>query len=308
MSQNLPDYDVTLSFAKEDRSYVDRVASALKATGLRVFYDKDEIVTLWGEDLYTHLYDIYFRRSRYVVVFLSKHYKNKFWTSHELKSAQARAFLEKRAYILPARFDNTEIPGIPPTTGYIDLNEFSPNELAELIRQKIEPINSPVTGPLAQKTVSYVETPSVPMPRIKRKPTDKQRTDFLYHAFAVIKSYLEEALKQLSTSQPDIETTFRSVTNSKFVCEIYLNGELRGRCKIWIGGLSILNDSLNYAEGRFNIETDNSYNESLCVEDDGFEMFLKPLMGSIYGNSQDRLTPQQAAEYLWERLTQPLQY
>src|SRR5439155_24562734 len=32
-----------------------------------------------------------------------------------------RAFMEKREYILPARFDDTQIPGVLPTVGYIDL-------------------------------------------------------------------------------------------------------------------------------------------------------------------------------------------
>jgi hypothetical protein len=308
MDQKLPEYDVTLSFAGEDRDYVDQVTSALKKMGLRVFYDKDEAVTLWGEDLYTQFEDVYFRRSKYVVVFLSKHYKNKLWASHELKNAQARAFLEKRAYILPARFDDTEIPGILPTVGYIDLNGLSPKKLAEMVRQKLESSGPSATTQEAQKPESRVDLASAPMPSIKRKPTDKQRSDFLYQAFAVIRSYLEEALQQLAATRPDIETEFRPVTNNKFVCEVYLNGELRGRCKIWIGGFTSPDSSINYAEGRFRIENDNSYNEVLHVESDGFELFLKPLINHSYGSSQSRLTPQQAAEHLWKRLTHPLQY
>jgi hypothetical protein len=34
------DYDVALSFAGEDRDYVDKVAKMLHALGVRVFYDK----------------------------------------------------------------------------------------------------------------------------------------------------------------------------------------------------------------------------------------------------------------------------
>ena len=40
--------------------------------------------------------------------------------------------------ILPVRFDETEIPGIPPTTSYLDLRVITPKELAELIRQKVD--------------------------------------------------------------------------------------------------------------------------------------------------------------------------
>ena len=49
------EYDVVLSFAGEDREYVDFIANELKAKGVRVFYDKFETVKLWGKDLYQYL-------------------------------------------------------------------------------------------------------------------------------------------------------------------------------------------------------------------------------------------------------------
>lgn len=47
-------YDITLSFAGEDREYVDKVAQILKDKDVRVFYDKFEEVGLWGKDLGIH--------------------------------------------------------------------------------------------------------------------------------------------------------------------------------------------------------------------------------------------------------------
>lgn len=40
-------------------------------------------------------------------------------------------------YILPARFDDTELPGILATTGYMDLTDLEPEALASLILQKL---------------------------------------------------------------------------------------------------------------------------------------------------------------------------
>lgn len=131
------DFDVALSFAGPDRAYVEKVAAHLLKMGIKVFYDKYEKVTLWGKDLYTHLQDIYTHRARYVVMFVSKSYRNRLWTNHERKSAQARAFEENREYILPVRFDGTRIPGLLGTTGYVDLRETQPEELASLIRDKL---------------------------------------------------------------------------------------------------------------------------------------------------------------------------
>lgn len=132
-----PDYDVALSFAGEDRPYVDAVAKALAAADVRVFYDRYETVDLWGKNLYQHLSNVYSVRARYCVMFISKAYASKLWTRHELESAQARAFQENREYILPVRFDDTELPGLHSTTCYIDLRTTGPDELAALIIRKV---------------------------------------------------------------------------------------------------------------------------------------------------------------------------
>jgi hypothetical protein len=134
-----PRYDVCLSFAGEDREYVEEVAGLPRDRGVRVFYDKYERAELWGVDLYEHLDDVYRNAAGYCVMFVSEHYAEKIWTTHERKSAQARALSENREYILPARFDDTPIPGLRGTVGHIDLRDTTPEELAELIEQKIGP-------------------------------------------------------------------------------------------------------------------------------------------------------------------------
>lgn len=131
------EYDVALSFAGEDREYVEKVAALLHDADVRVFYDKFETAQLWGRNLADHLGDIYGRRARFVVMFISKHYPAKAWPTHERQSAQARAIRENTVVLLPARFDDTDIPGMPTTTGYIDLRQTSPGELVELIVQKL---------------------------------------------------------------------------------------------------------------------------------------------------------------------------
>lgn len=131
------DYDVCLSFAGEERSYVEMIAHGLKEHGIKVFYDHDETVNLWGKDLVEHLDDIYRNRSKYCVVFVSAAYASKRWTRHERRSALARAIQEESEYILPARFDDTELPGIPPTTAYIDLRELAPATFVEYLLEKL---------------------------------------------------------------------------------------------------------------------------------------------------------------------------
>jgi len=130
-------YDLALSFAGENRSYVEEVAGGLKAAGVSVFYDKFEKADLWGKNLIEHLAEIYGHRSRFVVMFVSKEYVEKAWTTHERRHAQDRALLAQSEYILPARFDDTVVPGMTSTVGFVDLRHTSPDELVRLILQKL---------------------------------------------------------------------------------------------------------------------------------------------------------------------------
>lgn len=138
------EYDVVLSFAGEDRMYVEQTAKYLKNKGVKVFYDNYETIDLWGKDLYQHLDNVYQKKAKYAVIFISEAYSKKLWTNHELKSAQARAFSENEEYILPVRFDETEIPGIRNTIGYLSLKDLKPIQLGKKIIEKlgeIEPEN-----------------------------------------------------------------------------------------------------------------------------------------------------------------------
>lgn len=130
-------FEVVLSFAGEDRDYVESVAAFLLGKDVRVFYDRFEEVTLWGKDLAAHLDKVYRSKARYCIMFISKHYATKLWPSHERRSAFARALEEKHEYILPARFDQTEIPGLQPTIGYVDLSRKTPEELGTMIIAKL---------------------------------------------------------------------------------------------------------------------------------------------------------------------------
>ena len=114
-----------------------QVAKVLKSKGIRIFYDEYAQVDMWGKDLYVHLDDIYQNTARFCVLFVSKHYAQKVWSNHERQSAQARAIRQHSEYILPAKFDNTPIPGLRPTIGYVDLRNMKPDKLADMIIEKI---------------------------------------------------------------------------------------------------------------------------------------------------------------------------
>jgi predicted Zn-dependent protease len=136
------DYDVALSFAGEDRELAHRLAEVLSSSGLAVFYDQFDQADLWGRNLHAYLTELYRLRARFCVVFLSANYKRSRWAKIELEAALAREFKEGEGYILPIRLDNSEVTAILPTRAYLDWHKYSPDEIASMIRTKLnrEPI------------------------------------------------------------------------------------------------------------------------------------------------------------------------
>ncbi len=132
------EYDVALSFAGENRDFVEQVAEQLVQLGVTVFYDQFEQVNLWGKDLATHFGAVYSKDAHFVVIFASRAYADKAWPNHERQFALSRNLAGDQGKILPVRLDDTEIPGVPKIIGYMDARALTPTKLAELIRQKVD--------------------------------------------------------------------------------------------------------------------------------------------------------------------------
>lgn len=148
------EYAVALSFAGEDRQKAKELADLLESGGYRVFYDEYEQATLWGKNIYEHLSSIYKDKARYCVMFLSQHYAQKLWPNHERQSAQARAFEENQEYILPIRLDDTEIPGVLSTVGYLDLRSMTVEDIYRALVKKLSESETQTTS---------ISPPSVPL-------------------------------------------------------------------------------------------------------------------------------------------------
>jgi hypothetical protein len=93
-------FDVALSFAGTEREHAETLAKIVRGAGYSVFYDNDYEEHLWGKDLYVFFDEIYRKRSRFCVMFVSEQYRARMWTNHERQSAQARALEEKGAEYL----------------------------------------------------------------------------------------------------------------------------------------------------------------------------------------------------------------
>jgi len=131
-----PPFDVCLSFAGSEREYVREVDRALQERGLQCFFDERNQAGLWGQDLAEKFDEIFREKAAYCVAFISKEWVERTWPTHERRSALARALVDS-GYFLPVRFDDTPVPGLRPTVGYIEAASTTPELLADLITQKV---------------------------------------------------------------------------------------------------------------------------------------------------------------------------
>src|SRR5215470_5403195 len=130
-------WDVALSFAGAQRDYVEQVARTLQARGVRCFYDADEQIDLWGKYLAEELPVIYGEQATAVVVFVSAEYAAHDWTRLERRAALNKAVRERREYVLPARFDDTPLPGLLSDMVTVDLRAKTPRQFAAMIAAKL---------------------------------------------------------------------------------------------------------------------------------------------------------------------------
>jgi hypothetical protein len=129
---------VAVSFAGTNRVFAEELAKRVSDAGFQVFYDNFYPEELWGKDLVVFFDEVYRKRSRYCVTFISKEYAERMWTNHERRSAQARALEDKgKEYILPIKCDDTDLPGMPPTVGILPV-DMGIEKIADILIRKLK--------------------------------------------------------------------------------------------------------------------------------------------------------------------------
>jgi hypothetical protein len=294
------EYDIVLSFAGEDRSYASQVADILTQHGVSVFYDEYEQSELWGKNLYDHLADVYTNKGRYCIMFLSANYARKAWTNHERQNAQARAFREHREYILPVRLDDTEIPGIPETVGFLDLRKMTVDAVAQAALAKLGKTADALTS-------AHNVNADIPMPKIKGRITQRNRDRFVQETYGCIRDYFKRAIALLERQGSGVEADIQEIHAGKFIAKVYVNGERKSQCKVWVGGISQGN-SVAYSESSVDMNNDNSMNDWLSVEEANGSLSLKASGLWFHPSGDNKMFSQEeGAEYYWKRFIGPLE-
>ena len=302
------EYDVALSFAGEDRAYVKEVAGLLESADVRVFYDEYERAMLWGQDLYARLDDVYQHRAKYCVIFISRFYQDKLWTNHELRSIQARAFQGREEYILPARFDDTEIPGIPPTVGHIDLRQIKPPELVDRILEKLGRAPMGQHAPLGRHAPS-VQTDSTTAPPY-RVPRMVPQT---FNPYDEALNFISQLISELKRRCDGLEGVSATVFDreGKRCLRVVARGQAVYSLNVWMGGLGN-DESLGFLDSPGPL--DSPFSDSAIGASAKFvwdrqagQSMLNVLDMSLFGfprrgMGEQLLTPDELIEALWDKI------
>jgi hypothetical protein len=302
--------DVFICHASEDKSDVVRpLVNSLQAESITCWVDEGEI--LWADSI-TQKVNEGLKISRYVIVVLSKSFMGKNWPKRELYAALNLEASSGEIKVLPllvgdkATRDSivNELP-ILNDKRYLTW-EGQPKPIIEALLARLSRTRKEALGP-PTSTQAVNKGENIPLPKMRRNFTQRDRDLFLKETFTIIKQYFQRALSQLQDHYSDVETEFMEIHATKFIAKIYYRGDVKAQCKIWIGGLTA-SDGIGYSESRFQIDADNSFNELVSVCDDGFELKLNTMMDFMSQPSKNtNLSPLEMAQTLWMRFSSQME-
>lgn len=303
--------EVFLCHAGEDKAAVVRpLFQALKGAGISCWLDEAEIH--WGDSITAKVnegLDI----ARFVIVVLSPAFLGKHWPQRELNAVLNREASTGEVRVLPLLVGNQAekreiLNQFPLLNDKLYLSwEDPPAPIVTALQKRLG--GTPIA--LAVEETAAAGTGfgrSIHLPKLRKRLTQRDRDLFVKQVFGEVKSYFGQALAQLEQHYPDVETDFTEIHAFKFTAKIYVNGEAKAQCKIWMGGIAGPN-SIAYSWGSTNISNDNSSNGWLSVEEDGSELSLSlPMSGFTLPEQETKhLNPEQAAAALWKMFTHNLE-
>jgi len=216
-------YDVALSFAGEQRDYVRQVAQCLRDAGVEVFFDDFETPELWGHDLAVHFDRVYRTGARFVVPFVSRQYASRAWPQHEFRSALAAAVQAREPFLLPVRFDDTELPGLRPTIHYLDGLSLTPEQVAAAVLQRLGRQANPAAR---SSDLADYRLPTLP-------PANFNPYAEAEGVFAHLRESLTKRAKDLEGRGFGVHAQER---NGRYVLRIMRSGQTVYGLDVWIGG------------------------------------------------------------------------
>jgi hypothetical protein len=287
--------DIFISHASEDKqSIVEPLVKTLESNNISCWYDKNDIG--WGDSIVGKINDG-LESSKYVVFIISQTFLDKKWTTIELNTTLNMQISSGEKKVLPILVDNVQSYQLPPLLRdkkYIEWNH----------QQEIVDELKKILGKNQDIQLSSNNSFSIPMPKKVRKITQLDKDRFTKEVYQGIVKYFEQGLAQLQTYHDGVDVELTKVNELKFVTQIYVDGESKSQCKIWMGGTF----AITYAHGYMSMSNDSSFHDWLFLEEDENGLYMKGSAMNIMQNSDKKLrNGQEAGEYFWKSFIEPLE-
>ena len=311
--------DFFISYTAADEAWAEWAAFILEEQGYSVLLQKWDFAA--GGNFVLEMQRAASQSSRTVGILSPDYLTSKF-----VKPEWAAAFAKdpeglKRSLVL-VRVRECEPSGLLEPLIYIDLVGLDQDQARErllsgMIGLRAKPskrprfpgrgqgAKSPALFPGAVQSAAPEKRTLGYMPKIRRPPTDLEKRRFIQTCFETVVQHFRSALAELCSQDAAIVGEVKEINATKYVAEIFINGERRAQCKFWMSD-GMRENGIKYSETDFGLDSDSSFNEMLSLVHD--ELALKGIMGGFGGKAEEglnleRLTPEDAAEYLWRRFT-----
>ncbi|MGW5635987.1 TIR domain-containing protein [Streptomyces sp. NPDC003832] len=306
MGEPIQVHDLAVSFAGEERPYVEQVVADCKKLGLTVLYDRDLSVELWGRNLIMGFRSIYGgTRARYVAPFLSRAYLSTPYPMDELRAMLVPALDNPDEYILPVLVGDATVPAelLSPAVGFLRMEDFTPQELAHAFRRRIPGSGS--EPPAGAPAPSGSPAPVLRTPRTT--PESFSRYAELESSFRYLTEQFKKAAPRMSES--GFVCTVRN-SDSELRVRVERSGRTLYGIDIHMGGMG-RDDVLNFNVGRRLQDGRNRSNGTATPVFDRvtgtsrLDMHDLSVFGSV--PSTRSLSKEQLFEELWNRIVDQVQ-
>jgi hypothetical protein len=299
-------YDLAVSFAGEHRDYVEETVSACSELGLRVFYDRHMSNEWWGKNFIREQRRVYASQTRYFVPFISTEYLSKPIPMDEFSAAMMTAVKQGDGYVLPVLIGDVRIPSdlLHPHVRYLRAKDYTPQQLAAQLRQKVE--QAEAAGQEARNVTTVVrEAMELRLPRVV--PSDFSKYEELQVAFDFLGKQFQAAGPQLR-SRGFICTVNR--THDRISVRIEHRGETVYSLDVYRGG-DMGDDKLTFGIGHHRGPSSgiNGWAEPFFDKQEGrpkLRMTDFSVLGS-FGAGDSELSKEDLFQALWGRIIDQLE-
>lgn len=180
-------------------------------------------------------------------------------------------------------------------------------EITGEMKSKAEEINQmPKSESMVKSVPGLTGKPRSSNLRVRKKFTDIEKSRFLSETIEYLSNFFENSLAELEARTEDIETELKKVDSNHFTATIYEKGKLVSQCKIWLAIDTRSSGEIRYSSSLSSI--DNSWNDSLYVDNDDYVIGLKT-MGNLHMgyDTKSLLSKEGGAEYFWTIFLSALQ-